>query len=166
MGMYMQFRRISDDELTYLRTDPDQLEDFFEGNNSLSIDKSWDAINHLLTNIASKSDSSLENVILSGNLLTDEYDERYDFGYGPATYVNKKEVKQLSEQLKLIDINQLENTFTFSLLANNNIYLFSDSDNIENEDEDKDYIFSNFRNLVAFFQEAAIENQLVVKILS
>src|SRR5215471_4886646 len=82
-------------------------EDIHENDNLLDIDKSWDAINFLLTGHAldtiEQAEPPLSKIIFSGQVI----DEEQDMGYGPAHYLTTEQVKEISAALSKISDSDL-----------------------------------------------------------
>lgn len=164
--MYLSLYRISEVELADIRQDPEKLETYLDSDTSLSIDKAWHAIHFMLTGDSWDSESDLGRVIMGGDLIGEEGNEDFDFGYGPATYIPVDEVKVLSAKLSALDLEQQKASFSLSMFANKDIYIFSDADSVEDEDEEAEYLFENLEELVDYFQQAASEGQLIIKMIA
>ena len=98
-------------------------------------------------------------------MIGEEGDENFDYGYGSATYLSTDEVHELADKLSKVNLGKLKAEFSLSMFLDKDIYVFSDPDSVEDEDEEKDYIFENFENLIHYFKEASTNNQLIIKML-
>ena len=165
MGMYLSLSRINESELEEIRQEPERLEEYLDNETSLSLDKSWHAIHFMLTGNTWDSDNDLDKAILTGNIVGEEGDEDFDYGYGPATYLTADEVKEIATNLLNINVDKLKSEFTLSMFADKEIYVFSSQDSVEDEDEEKEYIFENLESLIQYYQEAAAKNQLIIKMI-
>lgn len=115
---------------------------------SLSIEKSWQAIHFVLTGDSLESDGGpLGNAVMGGREVGD------DIGYGPARLLEPKEVKETAEALAKISTEEFASRVSKADFANNEIYVFS------NEDPEDPQIIEEltgyYAELRTLFQEAS-----------
>lgn len=161
MSMIGNYRRISRSELKDLLATPESLSDLlFEQEPppgmSLDIDKAWHAIHFLLNGEPWEGYEPLGHIVLGGTEISDE-----DVGYGPARYLEAKQVKALSKALAKIDSQMLWSRFDKEAFDAAEIY-----PGFEGSEEDKEYICENFEALRAFFKEAADNKDVVILYLN
>ena len=125
----------------------------------LTIDKAWHAIHFALSGVVWDCDSTndpLSKVVVSGNFVNDE-----DMGYGPAMFVTDKEVYDINSSLKMISKDWFRAKFSVSDMLANEIYSVAEDEDAD-EDEFFDYIYSYLEQVIAFFEKAANNNQYIL----
>jgi len=152
MSMIGTYLRIEPALLELLRQDPDEIEEVLYGtlkqpaDRALDIDKSWHAIHFLLTGKAWEGPLPLRNVVLGGTLLGS-----LDLGYGPARYLTPDEVRDCAAALSAISSDDLAARFDLAALSKAQIYPQA----WRNHNDELEYILDYYRQLVAFFTQAA-----------
>ena len=165
MSMIMEFLRVSKDELKEYIENSELLEervfseDIDEDDNLLDLQKSWDGIAFLLTGKgATEASGELSNIMFSDKLI----DEEQDMGYGPACYVDSDEVKNLNNTISKISIKELKEKFDPNKMNQLELY----PGDWDRGEEELEYLLINFKDLQAFYQKAANENQAIITMLS
>ena len=152
MSMIGNYLRVSAAELDGLRREPSGILAFLypdddrehpEGKH-LDIDKSWHAIQFLLTGEPWEGELPLRNAVMGGTELGDE-----DVGYGPARALTPAEVQAVSVALAAISGDELWARFDASAFARAEIYPQGWSA------DEKDYVVGYYDALREFFAEAA-----------
>jgi hypothetical protein len=136
-------------------------EEYVEDPCLLDLDKAWESIYFFLTGYTSSdfenAEPPLSLIFLSGRLI----DEEQDMGYGPATYCSSEEVKEISNALPDVIMENLRTKFE-SLKSNDAVlYPF----NPESEDM-FDYILEYYSKMKEFYQIAAKNNQAVISFIN
>lgn len=166
MGMIGFYRRVTPGELRQLQSDPDSIQDFLyppeeesaryqalmnnqplPGSRNFDVDKSWQAIHFLLCGSIDESEPPLGNAVLGGEVLGD-----VDLGYGPPRYLTSGEVKDVSQALAAIDIDEFMSRFDYETMIQEGA-LFSNTS--ATEDEEREYVRSHYPPLQSYFREAA-----------
>lgn len=168
MGMISILLRVTNEQLEEFLNDSSLLEEFAyaddieEGGRQLDLDKSWDAINFLLTghslNTLESAEPPLSKVLFSGQLI----DEEQDMGYGPAHYLTSEQVKEISSALSVISNSEFRQRYDADRLNGNGVYPQAWANN---EDE-VSYIADNFEDLKTFYATAAEEGHAIVTYIS
>jgi hypothetical protein len=164
MSMIGILLRITEKQLEEFIADSVLLEEFAdaddieESGNQLYLDKSWDAINFLLTGHSLDSIESAEpplsGVVFSGQII----DEEQDMGYGPAQYLTPTQVKEINDALVNISSDEFRNRYDPVKLKDKGIYPQS----WEDDENEKDYLTNYFNDLKTFYSKAAKEGQAIV----
>jgi hypothetical protein len=154
MSMSGNYRRVTTRELETLIRSPRMIEDFLyppddsdaPPDRHLDIDKSWDAINFLLTGGTEKGKPPLGNAVLGGLCLGD-----VDVGYGPARYLTSAEVRDVAQALLKISEADLLSRLDLQAMRQAGVY----PDMWDDKDEVMEYLHCHYPPLVKFFQAAA-----------
>ncbi|HEY0751954.1 MAG TPA: YfbM family protein [Chitinophagaceae bacterium] len=156
-GMLDLFRKKSALFESYLDS-----EEIDKNGHRLDLDKSWDALNYLLTghtlDTIEDAEPPLSDILFSGQIL----DEDQDMGYGPAQYLEPGQVKVIHNALSEISVSDIRDKYDAGVMNEKNVYPASWKDN----EEDKNYILDSFEDLKAFYEDAADEGQSVISFLS
>ena len=156
-GMLELFRKKSSLFESYLDS-----EDIDKNGHRLDLDKSWDALNYLLTghtlDTIEEAEPPLSDIIFSGQIL----DEDQDMGYGPAQYLEPEQVKEIHSALTGISVSDIREKYDAGGMNEKNVYPAAWKDN----EEDKNFILDSFEDLKAFYEDAAEEGQSVISFLS
>jgi len=158
--------RVSEEELEMFFEYPELLEKkIYDENNSdadwyLDMDKLWEGVQYLLTG---KGTAELEepNTLTRAFFSFQLIDEEQDLGYGPAQYLTSEQVKETNSELQQLDIEALKNTTTGSDMVAKGIY-----PGIWDKGNTMEHLFDTFREFLAFYQQAAENNQAVVSFIS
>jgi hypothetical protein len=166
MGMIGNLIRVSNDELLTFKNDSSQLEDLIYAEESFSepwyldLDKTWEALHFLLsgksiaeTSMNETPNSVLETVIFSPQLI----DKDQDLGFGPASFNNPVQVKEIFKKLNELDLVELEQKYNGQLLNDSGVY-----PEVWIEQESKEYLFDNLKSLISFYKEAATNDEVVI----
>lgn len=168
MSMIGILLRITDKQLEDFIADSVLLEEFAdaddieESGSQLDLDKSWDAINFLLTghslDTIESAEPPLSGVIFSGQII----DEDQDMGYGPAQYLTPAQVKEVNDALVNISNDEFRRRYDPEKLKDKGVYPQSWG---EDEDE-KEYLTNYFNDLKIFYSKAAKEGQAIVTFIT
>ena len=151
--MIGNYLRVSDAELDRLKNDPSDIMEVLYPNDGegdhpegrhLDIDKSWHAIQFLLTGDPWDGEPPEQNAVMGGVELGDE-----DVGYGPARGLTSAEVRVVSTALAALSGEDLWSRFDADAFARAEIYPQGWST------EGKGYILGYYEELRAFFADAA-----------
>lgn len=129
-----------------------------ENQNSIDVDKAWQAIHYILTNDPWEGESPESLVILGGQDIGE------DFGYGPGKYLTSSEVKMVAEFLKKVDFTKIRAEYDPETFDNLEIY--PSVIWLEEKEEALDYVLSFFEPLIEFYANAAKNNFAVVKYIN
>ena len=156
-GLLELFRKKSSLFVSYLGS-----EDIDKKGYRLDLDKSWDALNYLLTghtlDTIEEAEPPLSDIIFSGQILDDDQ----DMGYGPAQFLQPQQVKIIYRALTGIAVSDIREKYDAGVMNEKNVYPASWKDNTE----DKNYITDSFEDLKAFYEDAAAEGQAVISYLN
>jgi|SoiMethySBSTD1v2_1073268.scaffolds.fasta_scaffold17387_12 hypothetical protein len=124
MSIIGNLRSLSDDDLTILLEQPDNIAAYlyeddsgFGPHGDIDIDKAWHGLHFLLCGSATRDDWPFAFLVNWGRPIGDE-----DVGYGPARGFFSGEVKQISEALNQLDHARLETRFDPETMAREEIY--------------------------------------------
>jgi hypothetical protein len=134
---------------------PDDGEGAHPDGTHLDIDKSWHAIQFLLTGEPWQGDPPFQNAVMGGTELGDE-----DVGYGPARCLTPAEVQSVSAALASLSGEQLWSRFDAKKFAEAEIYPQGWSS------EGKGYVVAYYDALRAFFAEAARAGDAIILYLN
>lgn len=164
MSMIGILLRVTADQLEAFRKDSSLLEKYLDpdeatdGINELNLDKTWDAINFLLTGhgivTIDKAEPPLSRVIFSGQFI----DENQDMGYGPAQYLSPDQVKDVNRELLKISSDDLRKKYDAEKLNENEIYPQAWSD----DEGELNYLTENFEELKSFYSDADKGGQAII----
>ena len=161
MSMTAGLIRVNDDELKSIIDGEVSLdkylfpEDDVAPENICDIYKAWNGILFLLQKLAKNDDSVLHRAVLGGTPFGE------DMGYGPAMYISKEDVAEISKLLTDIDEAGLREAFDAEEMAEADIYCFD----AKRAEEDLDFYVGHYVTMQAFYQIAAKENQAVIQYL-
>lgn len=108
----------------------------------LSLEKSWHSLHYLLTGSAQEVDSPLGNAILGGEEIGP------DLGYGPARFLDTKQVQEVSSTLNKVSSDDLARRFDLKAMMAAKVYACAD-------DEELELAQHYFEHLVKYYAEAA-----------
>ncbi len=163
MGMIGNYLRVSQEELDEYLKDSNKLEEriYSEENsddkNLIDVDKSWEGIFFLLTG---KSLATFEDATTPLRWILvppQEIDPDQDLGYGPASYTNPIETKEVHDALNNITVEQLRNNFNGKLMIEMGVY-----PEVWDEKESVDYLIESFHSVREFYNKAVQEKQAVL----
>jgi Domain of unknown function (DUF1877) len=136
-------------------------EEYVEDPDLLDLDKAWESIYFLLTGCTSSDCENakppLSVILFNGKIL----DEHQDMGYGPATYCSPEEVKEISNALPDVNMENIRSKFVSLKSKNAELYPF----NPDNEDM-FDYIFEYYSKMKAFYLIATKNDQAVISFIN
>ena len=123
---------------------------------TLDIDKAWHAIYYVLTYEIEEGDEDnvLIKSMLSGNYINDE-----DLGFGPAMLITAEEVKAVNAEIQNIDQTVFRGRVNIKEMAQNEIYPVMEG---EDENDFFEYIWPAFESLRAFYSKAASEGKCLM----
>jgi len=124
MGMVAYFKVLEDRELRELESNPESVEDIlfpidddedpFEG--QVCLGKEWHALHYILTGLVELDGTAIGNAILGGVEIGP------NLGYGQARLLMPEVVKEISEALQFVDIQEKINTIKTRTSDINDIY--------------------------------------------
>jgi len=164
MSMIGNYLRVPGGRLARLREDPSDILELLypdDGNGEhpdgmhLDIDKSWHAIQFLLTGDPWEAKPPLQNAVMGGVELGEE-----DVGYGPARGLSTADVQAVSRALSAVSGEQLWSRFDAEKFANAEIYPEGWSA------DGREYVVGYYETLRAFFAEAADAGDAMILYLS
>lgn len=164
MGMYMQLRRCSAARLAELRAQPDLVAEFIQPEDYeslpegevINLDKAWHAIHFLLSG---NTDPALppQGSLFAGEELGE------DFGYGPARVLTPSDVRAFADYLSSKPDDFVEQTIDFKALREADVYPdIWDRDDLEEVEEEIEYVAEYFRVLKTFMRKAADAGEAAV----
>jgi hypothetical protein len=164
MSMIGIILRVANQQLNDFLNDSALLEEFSdsegieESGNQLDLDKSWDAINFLLTghslDTIETAEPPLSQIIFSGQII----DEDQDMGYGPAQYLKPEQVREINTALSKVSILDFRQKYNAGKMNEKGVYPQAWQD----DEDEKDYLCDNFENLKAFYEKASQEGQAII----
>jgi hypothetical protein len=113
-----------------------------DGEEGLTLEKSWHCLHYLLTGTAGETDSVLGKAILGGREIGP------DVGYGPARYLEPNEVKKVAKSLKTVSKKDLVSRFDLKAMKAAKIYACRDERELQLA---QDY----FTRVCNYYDEAA-----------
>jgi len=122
----------------------------------LNVDQAWHVIHFVLSGkVWETTDDPLSKVVLSGNFINDE-----NLGYGPAQFITPKEVQSASKALKTVTKDWFRKRFSTSdMLLANDIYPIRHG---TDEEIFFNYVYELFEDVVVFFKQAANNGQYIL----
>jgi hypothetical protein len=111
----------------------------------LEIDEAWQGIHFLLTGRPTGGRRPLADAVLGGTPIGEE------LGYGPARYLDPKQVKSVAHALAKLDEEEFRSRFDAEKLRSAGIYPCS----WDNGEDDIDYLADYYTQLVDFFRQVA-----------
>jgi hypothetical protein len=167
MSMIANFVAVTDEDFAHLRENPGKIESFLYpdeefaliGIEQISIDKAWHVIHFILTGTDWGGPEPQREAILGGEPFGE------NLGYGPARFLAKDRVKQVSAHLETLSSNLVSENFNLKAFADNGIY-----PNIWSQLEGEhlagvDFFDEYFQLLRDFYRRAAESNLNVVQYL-
>src|SRR5437763_1889481 len=91
----------------------------------LSLEKSWHSLHYLLTGSAQEVDSPLGNAILGGKEIGP------DLGYGPARFLDARQVQEVSSALSKVSNDDLARRFDLRAINAAKVYACDDDGDLE-----------------------------------
>ena len=166
MSMIGNLLRVTNAELEAYLEDSSLLEDRIyddeaetEDANLVDIDKSWDGILFLLT--GQKFDENfalpLTRLLFGGQMI----DEDQDLGYGPGQYLRPNQVKELSEEISKISVEELRKRYDAKKMTELDVYPTSWED-----DDNVDYLTDNFVLIQKVYAEAAKNGEAIITFIN
>jgi hypothetical protein len=163
MHMRQNFFRVNLKILADIQGNSQRLKNMVYGNdavlpdNLINLDEAWEGIFFLLTGESIGSyDQALPPLswILVG---PNDIDQNQDMGYGPASYTDIEQTRQIDLALKEISIDELSQRFDSATMLEKDIYpAIWDNENA------LDYLIQHFKNLKAFYHMASMQNEAVI----
>lgn len=120
MSMMYHLREITNNEAAKLSADPDLIEDFLDnslGQSEIDLEKAWHGIHYLLTGSGSGGEKPYCYLMDGGTPVGD-----IDVGYGPAILLSKEQVKEFSDAVGTLSLEQLKQRFDPDAMTENGIY--------------------------------------------
>ena len=156
MSMIANYIRLRPEELEALVRNPppiveflhakdEELANFPQDERQLDIDKTWHALNYLLTGDPWEGDPPLANVVLGGTELGEE-----DVGWGPARYLTQEQVREVAAALESMPMDELRRRYHPDDLEKADIY-----PSIWRDDDALDYVLFYYEDVRRFFRSAA-----------
>lgn len=119
------------------------------GEEGLTLEKSWHCLHYLLTGTARETKSVLGKAILGGTEIGP------DMGYGPARYLEPNEVKKVAKSLKTVSTKDLASRFNLKAMKAAKIYACRDEGELKLA---QDY----FTQVCTYYEEAAARNDAML----
>lgn len=164
MGMIGIALQVSKEQLSSYLENPSLFEkriyaeDFFGDPDMLDLDKLWEGLFYML------SGKALSNIDEAGQpiswfLISDRsIDEEQDLGYGPASYIEPEEVKQLFQELNKLSDQEFKKRFNPKEMMKLGIYpQIWDQGN-----EVLDELFDCFNQVLDFYEKAVKREYAVI----
>ena len=137
-------------------------EEYEQSDRHLDLDKTWEAINYLLTghtiDTIEEASPPLGHVFFSDHKLDDEL----DMGYGPPYYIVPAQVKIISDALKDISPAKLLSKYNAQEFNQKNVY----PNAWEDSEDHRDFIAEKFTQLKEFYSAAAMEGDAIITFVS
>ncbi len=168
MGMIGTMLQVSESEIESYKQDPALFEkriyaeDFFDDPDVLDLDKLWEGMFFLLTGKALSGIDDVKPPLLWFLISDRSIDEEQDLGYGPASYINAEEVKQLYGELNKISDQEFKKRFQPSKMMELGIYpqIWDQGPEILEE------LFDCFNRVMDFYEKASGRNYAVITFIS
>ncbi|MDR0194595.1 MAG: YfbM family protein [Myroides sp.] len=153
MGMTATFIRLTDGELTELIHE--QYESDFINNESINIDKAWDAIAFLISNQEYDYDEQPIAKLIFG------VHDLYKYSDSEVNYILPEEVKEFHTSLSKLSDETLYNRLDFELMETHNVY-----PNIWDNEEEKEkiwqYILHGINQVRKIYKQASDNNESII----
>ncbi|WP_127533392.1 YfbM family protein [Paenibacillus kobensis] len=166
MSMVGNLKRISPTVLNDLLQGDVELDELLYGvadeDQSLYLDKSWHAIHYLLNGAAWEGEVPLIHTVLGGTPIGEPDEEEENEDYNPTRYLTAEQVKQIHDALSVISEEELLRRYNPEHMTELDIYPSIDWD----EDGEREYVMDYYRELVAYYQEAAKNNEAMLLYMS
>nr|WP_061221390.1 YfbM family protein [Leptospira borgpetersenii] len=162
MSMIGCFLMVTESTLEDIVRHPKKIEDFVyseEEDPHCDVDKAWQIIHFLLTGDSYEGSPPERNVIFGKNIFSDEI----DFGYGPASFLNVAEVKEVHRFLQGLSAEELWNRFDREAIRKVNVY---PENYWTGDEEDREYVTDHYLDLVDFYARASENNLCVIQYIS
>ena len=154
MGMVGCFAAVSPKTLGELKDCPAEIESYLYPNdgedeppNYLDVDKAWHGIHFMLTGSADGGEEPLSLAVLGGEAVGE------DMGYGPVRVLTPEQVQAVSAAFATLGEDVFRSRFVPEEMEAAGIY--PDVIWVRDGQEALDYVLENYRQLVAFYSEAA-----------
>lgn len=159
MGMTSGLIRVTADQLKGILSGDISLDDYLfpeddEAEGVCDLYKAWNGISFLLEKIGGDG-SAVGRAVLGGEAFGE------DMGYGPPMYLSVDEVKEIASELKAIDLKAFRAAFDATEMHSAGIYSF----NIDRADEDLEFFGDHYKEMLAFYEDAAANKQAVIQYL-
>ncbi len=159
MGLRMTLFQLNQNSLEDIIENPKNL---FEINysqekyNSLDIDKFWDGLKFILSEVETNNSNELSKLISSKQ----EIEGLEEFDIYDVNFLTNQQVKSLTTELSNFTESDLKEKFDFSSMNENDIY--------GNPFDQKSFLFfvENFRKLKWFYQNAMSKRKAVISFIS
>lgn len=167
MSMIQNFLRVNSETLNSFLSDSHLLRNMVYSkeaihlNNLIDIDKAWEGIFFLLTG---ESIGTYDQALppLSWLLVgPNDIDRNQDMGYGPATYTDIEQTRQIDLALQEISAAELTQRFDSITMLEKDIY-----PTIWDDENALDYLLQYFEDLKAFYHMAALQHEAVILFLN
>lgn len=163
MGMVGNLKRISPALLNDLLQGEVVVEDVIyveeEEDQSLYLDKSWHAIHYLLNGAAWEGEEPLVHTVLGGTAISEPDEEELESGeYNPTRYLTPELVKQISDALQGMSEAELQRRYNPKQMTELDIYPSIDWE----ADGELEYVMDYYRELVAYYREAAANQEAML----
>jgi hypothetical protein len=161
MSMIGNLRLVSDEQLSVLFADPEQVEDFLYESDEPSpdeddVDKAWHGIHFLLTGSAWDGEPPLNFLVAGGREIGN-----VDVGYGPARGFTSAEVAEIARALEKISSDDLRARFDGEQLMSAEIYP-EIWDRDPAEDDMLGYLVDYFEPMKALISRGAREGRALL----
>lgn len=167
MGIIATVIRVSQEELNNFLNNSKTLENKIHTDGSyeaewfLNLEKSWGGINYILTGEImgglENEPNELQRALFSFQII----DEEQDLGYGPAQYLNPKQVKETYAELRKITAEALKGKINGSEM--NAIGIYPET---WTEPDAHEFLIDKFRAFKAFYKRASEKDQGIVTYLN
>ena len=162
MSMIGIFRRLTDNDLSQLLSNPTLVHDYlaleepadgFGAFVEIDVDKAWHGTHFLLTGSAWGGDPPWNFIVAGGSTIGDE-----DVGYGPARGFTSTEVREIANALESLTPEQLSQRFDPKAMMDAEIYP-EIWDRPPAEDDTRSYVIDYFDSLRDFVAGAAASGE-------
>ena len=148
MSMILYLRRVTDEELAAIRSDPSRVSSFFfeegaqERGDLIDFDKAWQAVHFTLCGAEYYTDHDLGALLINGEPVGDE------MGYGTAWLIDLERLRTFDAALRALTDDDIRDRFDPQALVNNDIYRFEEC--LEYPEEALSYIMQGIPALRRF----------------
>jgi hypothetical protein len=150
MSMIGNYISVAPDDVAKVQTAGSFAENLIDGDDgelSLSIEKSWQAIHFVLNGDPWECKGPLGNAVLGGREVGE------DMGYGPARFLTPAEVAETAKALEEVTTEQFTERLSKANFKKAEIYVFNDED--PNDPDIVEELVGYFEDVKKFFREAA-----------
>jgi hypothetical protein len=155
-GMQLTLVMVTPEQFSQMKSDEKALEKtLFEPprDDALEMDKAWHGIHYLLTGNPWSARGTLGQAILGGVGFGP------DIGYGPARYLNPRQVAEIAEALKALPVDKFKSRYDPKAMMQAEIYPTT----WEREGEEGlTWLVSGLEQLTAFYSRAADQKKGVI----